>query len=85
MNEVQQNQPIKPRQAPSVEAVKAYYRGEKDSVARLLGTYFGRSALLALGFYIFSEKKAAVKNGLIGSGIIELYLLWYFRNKNKNS
>lgn len=81
MNEVQQTQPVA-RKAPSVEAVKAYYRGEEDSFGRLLGTYFGRSAILALGFYLLSDKDKAVKNGLIGSGIIELYLLWYFRNKS---
>ena len=81
MNEVQQTQPVA-RKAPSVEAVKAYYRGEEDSLGRLFGTYFGRSAMLSAGFYLLAEKKTALKNGLIGSGVIELYLLWYFRNKN---
>ena len=78
----QQPLAVKSKRPPSIEAVKSFYRGDSDSVRRLVGTYIGRAAMLAIGFSLLSDKDKAIKNGLIGSAVIELYLLYFYRNRN---
>ena len=85
MNEAiqQQQQPVvKSKRPPSIEAVKSFYRGDQDSVRRLVGTYIGRATMLALGFALLAEKDKAIRNGLIGSAVIELYLLYFYRKSS---
>ena len=69
------------KQAPSVQAIVAFYEGQPNGFKRLLGTFLGRALMLSVAYHVVAKKKDAVKLGLIGSATIEAYLLWYFRNK----
>ena len=63
---------------PSIQAIIEYRTNENRGFDKILKTYVLRSAMLGLGFYFLSDKKTALKNGLIGSAIIESYLLYFF-------
>lgn len=69
------------KEAPSVQAVKAFNSGEKGSLAPLLGTFIGRGLLLSTTIAIFHSQDSALKTGFIASATIEAYLLWYFKGQ----
>jgi len=66
---------------PSQQAIVAYLNNEKNSFEKIVCTYLGRSAMIALGLYAFSDKDKAIKNALIASGVIEFYLFYYYSKK----
>jgi hypothetical protein len=63
--------------SPSIKAIMDYRAG-KAGMEKIVKTFALRSAMLWLGFYLFSDREHAVRNGLVGSTVIEVYLLWYF-------
>ena len=68
---------------PSVTAVKKYYKGEQSAMRDVVRTYLGRSLLLTVGYTLLGNKKTALKNGLLGSAIIEAYLFYYYSKEIK--
>ena len=68
---------------PSMQAVIEFRTGDPDGLGKILKTWFWRSVILSAGLYAFSDKKNAVKNGVISATIIEAYLLYYF-NKERS-
>ena len=63
---------------PSIQAIIEYRTSEGRGVDKIVKTYLLRSVMLSLGFYLLSDKETALKNGLIGSAVIEAYLLYFF-------
>ena len=67
---------------PSQEAVLSYVKGENGALSKILMTYIGRSAMIAIGLRLLSPNKdTAVQNALIASGVIEAYLMYFYANK----
>lgn len=69
------------QQPPSVKAIVAFYEGQPNGFARLLGTFIGRAIMLSAGYEYIAKAQDSVKLGFIGSAIIEAYLLWYYSRK----
>ena len=68
---------------PSMQAVIEFRTGDPNGLHKILKTWFWRSVVLSAGLYVFSDKKSAIKNGVISASIIEAYLLYYF-NKERS-
>ena len=68
--------------APSVAAVKSFLANEPRSLKRVAETFAMRTFLLTVGFAILDDPKEALKNGLLGSSIIEAYLLYFYSKYN---
>lgn len=68
--------------APSVSAVKSFLANEPRSLKRVAETFAMRTFLLTVGFAILDDPKEALKNGLLGSSIIEAYLLYFYSKYN---
>lgn len=68
--------------APSVAAVKSFLANEPRSLKRVAETFAMRTLLLTVGFAILDDSKEAFKNGLLGSSIIEAYLLYFYSKYN---
>ena len=66
-----------------MQAVIEFRTGDPNGLAKILTTWFWRSVILSGGLYVLSDKKTAVKNGIISASIIEAYLLYYF-NKERS-
>jgi hypothetical protein len=64
-----------------MQAVIEFRTGDPNGLNKILKTWFWRSVVLSAGLYIFSDKKTAVKNGVISASIIEAYLLYYFNRE----
>jgi hypothetical protein len=69
--------------APSVAAVKSFLANEPRSLERVAETFAMRTLLLTVGFAILDDPKEAFKNGLLGSSIIEAYLLYFYSKYNQ--
>jgi len=63
---------------PSQKAIIQYLNGHPQGLEKILFTYAGRALMIGMGLYLFSDKDKAVKNALIASGVIELYLLVHY-------
>ena len=63
---------------PSIQAIIAFRTGQEDGLQKIVQTYLMRAAFLSAGFWLFSDRETAVKNGFLGSAIIESYLLYFY-------
>ena len=70
---------------PSVQAVKSFLKSEPRSTEKVLKTFAMRTALLTVGFALLDNPDKALKNGLIGSAIIESYLIYFYSKYSNES
>jgi hypothetical protein len=72
------NIPVMERDPPSVVAIKSYLANKPRNLKRVMETFATRGILLTIGFALLDNPKTALKNGALGSLIIETYLLYFY-------
>lgn len=68
---------------PSQQAIIQFLENHPQGVEKIIATFLGRSLMIGLAFTVFGQTKSPIKDSLLASATIELYLLYYYSQKQK--
>lgn len=70
---------------PSATAAREFVQNPSGSVPHLLGSYLGRTAVVAAGMYAAGKRKHVLRDAAAGTAIIEAVILAYFYAKPRSN